>query len=122
MKAHPVNSNDWLIVLQFLLIAFTNLTLFSWMDYEYDLKDRHRSLVTLTGKGKVKILLWILFGIFLLFNFLTFKTNQKSSIILLAMELILFLIFLSPAYFKKEERFRYTGDAIFFLPAIIFVI
>lgn len=119
LKESNLQQLDIYFILQFLIIVITNLILFSWMDYENDLKDHHRSLVTLIGKEKVKRILWILFVLFSILIPFTFSIEIIPVLILFAMQLTLFLIFLFAEYFKMNERFRYVGDAIFFLPVII---
>jgi hypothetical protein len=114
----PFQIFDELILLQFLLIVFTNLVLFSWMDYEHDIKDRSRSLITLVSKDRGRVIIWFLFIAFFILNAFTISVHGKPTVIFFIMELILFLIFLFPSYFQKEERFRFIGDAIFFLPII----
>ena len=113
---------DYLLIVEFFLIAFTNLVLFSWLDYEHDIKDQHQSLVTLVSKEKVKWIICILFGVFFILSVLTLSTHIIGTITLFIMDLILLIIFLFFEYFKKDERFRYFGDAIFFLPVITFVL
>ncbi|HEY5824353.1 MAG TPA: hypothetical protein VIT44_08310 [Cyclobacteriaceae bacterium] len=122
LKLQSFQVPDKLILLQFLLIVFTNLVLFSWMDYENDVKDRHRSLITLLNKEWGRIIIWFLFVAFFALNAFTIATHGKSTILFFVMELMLFLIFLFPSYFKNEERFRFIGDAIFFLPIIAIVL
>jgi len=122
LKQQSFQIFDELILLQFLLIVFTNLVLFSWMDYEHDIKDNHRSLITLVNKDRGRIIIWFLFIAFFILNASTISEYGTPTVIFFVMELILFLIFLFPLYFKKEERFRFIGDAIFFLPIILVIL
>jgi hypothetical protein len=122
LKQYVFQFSDELILLQFLLIVLTNLVLFSWMDHEHDLKDKHRSLITLLNKDRGKMILWFLFTLFFIMNAFNIYTQGKPTVIFFVMELILFLIFLFPVYFRKEERFRFIGDAIFFLPAVALMV
>ncbi len=122
LRENEIGITQSLVISQFLIIALTNLILFSWMDYANDLKDDHKSLVTLIGEKKVKIALLILFAIFFAVNLLSFQRSQLQAIILIVMQLVLFLIFLFADYFKANERFRYAGDAIFFIPALTFLL
>ena len=43
IRQTPLSAIDQLMIAQFVLIALINIILFSWMDYEKDLKDNHRS-------------------------------------------------------------------------------
>ena len=121
LRQYAFQISDKLIVLQFLLIVFTNLVLFSWMDYENDIRDKHQSLVTVANKERAKIIIWFLFAMFFILNAFTITAHGKPTVIFFTMELFLFLIFLFPLYFKKDERFRFIGDAIFFLPSIALI-
>lgn len=120
-KQESLQYADQIIVLQFLLIVFANLVLFSWMDYENDLKDHHPSLVTRVGNESAKMILWLLFCILFILNVFAVFVSIKSTFIFMAMELVLFLLFLFPVYFKTKDRFRFLGDAIFFLPVLIHI-
>ncbi|PZR38614.1 MAG: hypothetical protein DI538_09220 [Azospira oryzae] len=113
-----LTSADQLMIVQFVLIALINLILFSWMDYESDLKDRHRSLITYVSKAWGSVILIVLFMVTALCHFKTMYVHQAETLIFISMTFILLILFLFHRYFKKEERFRFIGDAIFFLPAI----
>src|SRR6187551_1052386 len=43
---------NWIVIVQFFLIAFLNLIIFSWFDYENDVQDNRVSFVTIFGKKK----------------------------------------------------------------------
>ena len=121
LRQSPFLLHDKLMITQFVLIALINLVLFSWMDYEKDLKDRHRSLITHLSKKSGAGILVFLFLLVASFGAFTFPVYQKETLIFIMMAFFLLLIFLFPAYFKEEERFRFLGDAIFFIPAIALI-
>lgn len=107
---------DYLIMIQFFLLALINLILFSWMDYERDLHSNQPSIILKIGKNKSRFVLKFLFVfLFCLITFL-FSWTQFISLIFLSMAGILFFIFLTPKYFRDEYSFRFVGDMIFFFP------
>ena len=109
---------DQLMIAQFVLIVLINLILFSWMDYEKDLKDSNRSLITYLSKRSGAILLTFLFIALALLHTFTISIYQVATLIFIGMNGVLLMLFLFQSYFKREERFRFLGDAIFFLPAL----
>jgi 4-hydroxybenzoate polyprenyltransferase len=109
---------DWIVVVQFFLIALTNLILFSWMDYEEDKRDCHSSLSTQIGKKGVTLILRFLFLVILVLTGYIFLRQSTLGLIYLAMVLVLLMAFLFPTYFKKQSRYRFWGDAIFFFPIL----
>lgn len=108
------------IFIQTLVIAFTNLTLFSLIEYNLDIKDNHSSLVRKIGKKNTAILLEILFWgllFFQIFVFFSIECNLFQFGFLL-MTIVLTGVFLCYKYLLENEEYRWIGDAIFFIPAI----
>jgi hypothetical protein len=121
LKGNWLSDTEKLTVAYFFLIVLTNLILFSWMDYERDLQDQNQSLVTQSGQNKAKVVIWLLFVASFCLSFFVLLPEPEVTIILMLMDIILFCIFLFPGSFSKGERFRYVGDAIFFLPAFVLI-
>jgi 4-hydroxybenzoate polyprenyltransferase len=105
----------WLIILQFLLVALTNLIVFSWFDYERDTADGSTSFVTVTGKSFSRVFMALLFTTGVV---LGLANNSIPSYILLGMDLVMLILFLRPQQFEIRDRFRIAGDSIFFIPAL----
>jgi 4-hydroxybenzoate polyprenyltransferase len=118
-------SNQWnfpivLLMLQFGIIVFINLLLFSWFDKPKDEKDQQRSFATTFGLVITKR---ILVGLFVLAGVLTvvqiiFWFDMNAILILTLMTVSLLIIFLKKDYFEKEDRYRLLGDAVFLFPLI----
>lgn len=117
-RQEPFSLSDQLMIVQFALIVLINLILFSWMDYEKDLKDRHRSLITYLSKRSGAIILTLLFIALAVLHVFTLPVYQVATLIFISMSGVLLMLFLFHTYFKREERFRFLGDAVFFLPAL----
>lgn len=105
----------WLL-LAFMLMALLNLLMFSWFDYFNDLRDGHRSAVTVLGRRRGAFLIC---SIFLLLSILAApRFTDVGAIVILLMAFCHLVIFLFHSYFALNDRFRIVGDAIFFLPVI----
>lgn len=109
---------DWIVVVQFFLIVFINLILFSWMDYHQDKNDRHTSLALQIGKEGAGMILKILFLLIFSLTSYTFFVVPRLGLMYLLMVLVLLMLFLFPKYFKKQAKYRFLGDAIFFFPIL----
>lgn len=104
----------WVVMVQFAILALINLLLFSWFDYENDLRDKNTSFVTIFGKRVTQT------GITFLFLsvccLVPFSQTLPASLLIVSMSIVHILILIKAIYFKSEDRFRLIGDALFFLP------
>ncbi|WP_276367789.1 hypothetical protein [Chryseolinea sp. H1M3-3] len=118
-----VSGPHYFHILQFGLIAWINLVLFSWFDQHYDQKDEQNSFVTVAGD---RITGFFLYGL-CIFNYLLAVIHSMlwgfniPVIILLMMNTVLFLIFFFREFLAQNDLYRLIGDAVFLLP-IIFLI
>jgi 4-hydroxybenzoate polyprenyltransferase len=120
MHQTALTAEQWIVTLQFGIVVFINLVLFAWMSLEQDQRDSQESLATLLGKRITRYFLFFLFGLALILFIIFYQRSfQDQSLILIAMTLVLLLIFLQPRFFQKEDRFRWVGDSIFFLPLMV---
>lgn len=115
--------------LMFVGIAFQNLILFSVME-QRELSSATQpngtafSLATEWGDERCDTLLrWLTFGVVAGGLALCFTTTarfaQRSALMLGLMSLTLYGIQRYPAYFLKYERYRWLGDGVFWLPALV---
>lgn len=109
----PYHTWPWVLLIQFFLVALTNLLLFSWFDHEMDVRDKRSSFVTIMGPAQTRIIICILFIVTGLLTI--FSHELKASVYLLITDGLLLCIFLYPSFFRKADRFRLVGDAIFFI-------
>ncbi|QHV94373.1 hypothetical protein [Spirosoma endbachense] len=110
--------------LMFLGIAFQNLLLFAIMEKREQSGKREFSLATEWGEERSDTLLrWLTFAVIATGLTLCFVTNdrfaQRSAIMLALMSLTLYGIQRYPAYFLRNERYRWLGDAVFWFPALV---
>lgn len=115
--------------LLFVGIAFQNLILFDVMESRElsDVLQSSRmafSLATEWGDDRCDTLLrWLAFGVVaggLALCFITpDRFAQRSALMLGLMSLALYGIQRYPDYFLKNERYRWLGDGVFWLPALV---
>jgi len=110
--------------LMFLGIASQNLILFDMMEHRESTARPESSVVTAWGMARADTALrWLTLGILATGFVLCFVTDdrfaERSAIMLALMSLVLYVIQQYPAYFIKNERYRWLGDAIFWMPALV---
>ncbi|MBS1951922.1 MAG: hypothetical protein OJF59_001373 [Cytophagales bacterium] len=109
----------YLLIAQFALVALINLLVFSWIDQPHDKRDQHTSFATTMGNDRTHSILVILFFVQLIFFVVQlFFFETTIQLVLLAMNVLLFIIFFYKDYFEKNDRYRLLGDAVFFLPLV----
>lgn len=116
--------------LLFMGIAFQNLLLFSVFEQRDATSPSDTvSLATAWGLNRCDtILRWLTFAIVAGAFALCFtaddsgggaRFSQRASLILGIMSLVLYTMQRYPAYFLKNNRYRFLGDAVFWLPALV---
>ena len=118
-----VNMMHLLLIIQFGMIAWTNLVLFSWFDHVFDERDEQNSFVTMMGKRATGFFLYGLFGVnFLITAILVASvTTSMPVMILCSMNIILFLIFIFRNSLARYDLYRLIGDAVFLIPAFLLI-
>jgi hypothetical protein len=112
--------SHYLIIIQFGIIAWINLLMFSWFDYEFDQQDNQNSFVTIFGK---RITRMVLIGLVTLNFCLAIILASVYGItllvfILLLMNMTLLMVFLFRNRLAKNDLYRLLGDAVFLLPLL----
>lgn len=124
-REHMMDQYDLMLMFMFFLTAITNLLVFSWFDIDKDRIDGHHSFVTFFGREKTK---WIIHGVFIsgvligLYLVAFWSYDPLAVVIIISMMLILLMILRYANVFGTEDRFRYLGDAVFFLPGIYLIV
>lgn len=124
-----VSGIDIAEALLFVGIAFQNLILFDVLEKREltgvtQPQGMTFSLATEWGDDRCDtVLRWLTFGVVAGGLALCFSTTdrfaQRSALILGLMSLTLYGIQRYPAYFLKHERYRWLGDGVFWLPALV---
>jgi 4-hydroxybenzoate polyprenyltransferase len=121
-KWNQVSFDQWSIVVQFILVAWINLLIFSIYDKETDQRDKQVSFVNRWGERSARGLVIILFVLgCLLFAFRLSGQYRIESLIIFVMSAFLILILIFKVHFSQSDRFRLLGDAIFLLPLLIWL-
>jgi hypothetical protein len=118
-----ISISHGLLMIQFFVLALLNLLIFSWFDSEFDQHDNQRSFVTWTGRIIAWKLIWILGGLLIVFSMLQVILSNFSfaSVIVLVMSVVLMIIFGYWRFFSRKGNYRLFGDAIFFIPIMIWL-
>ncbi len=116
--------------LLFFGIAFQNILLFSVFEQKETAGPSSTvSLATAWGIGRCDtILRWLTFAIVAGAFAICFTADdsgggarftQRASLMMGIMSLVLYAMQRYPAYFLKNNRYRFIGDAVFWLPALV---
>jgi len=120
LREQPLTTVYALMVLQFFVIALINLLLFSLFDHRQDERDARQSFATFFGAEVTKKLLVILFvmnvAFFIALLMLGGKVLLFPTLLLAAMNALLFVIMVRRTYFSIHDRYRLLGDAVFMIP------
>jgi hypothetical protein len=118
-----VDLMDGLLIVQFGLVAWINLVLFSWFDHVFDQQDEQNSFVTMMGKRTTFFFLCGLFGLNFLIAVMQVAEFEFSTPVLMLgiMNITLFLIFVFRNPLAKNDLYRLIGDAVFLIPALFLI-
>lgn len=121
-----IEIEHYLLAVNFVFVAFLNLLIFSLYEIDEDLQQEQLSIVQSLGKDvSKKIIFGLAFFIFLLGILILIISQQKivQNWVFLEwiMASVLLILILFPAYFKINETYRFIGDGVFILPAILWL-
>jgi hypothetical protein len=111
---------QWLLLLSLFVICFQNMLLFSWIDYEQDMKNNNPTLAIDSG---IPFVVWLL-DICALINFALLADLWYSDgysldkPIFMAMQLQLVIVRVLCEYTKPNRIYRFWTDMVFVLPII----
>ena len=113
------------IIILFLL-AWVESVMVSFFDYEDDLADGNTSFSLRYGKKqtrKILITVIIISAILMVLSVLFLKDQMSvyAVVIELLMLTILFVIIYTPRSFQENNIYRWIGELVFWLPALLFV-
>ena len=120
----PLTGIQLLLIPQVLILALSNLIIFSCFDYDSDQKDGHYSLAIHAGLARTKKLALALVGASLVACVTIFfnaglPITQAVQLLFFSMNLLLLLILLKENSFRHHELYRIIGDGVFFIPALL---
>ena len=110
------------------LLALVNLLVFSIYELGIDKESGFQSLVKTIGIEKIRILTVVLLAMVYtvsLFVIILLNNNPhivKAQLVLLIMAAVLTTVLLNRRTLSINERYRMVGDAVFFIPALYFLL
>ena len=116
------------LLLEYIFLAYLNLLLFAYFEFSIDEMENHVSSVRFWGVSNArKMMFGICMGFLLVFSGVLLQSFQDFT--LLKIQAIALLMFISLAWilfyedaFKKKNRYRVLGDAVFLYPIIYFLL
>jgi hypothetical protein len=108
----------WTVIVQFCVLAFTNLLIFSWFDRELDWKHNQHSFVTFFGKKVTGWIIWIMIIGNLKVSIMMLLVDVKAEVIIMMMNICLGLVFAFRNRLKYNDQYRFLGDSIFLFPIL----
>ncbi|MDN3668743.1 hypothetical protein QWY93_05315 [Echinicola jeungdonensis] len=120
----PFPTVFWLMILGYLLMAWFNLLLLSYLDKHSDQRDQLTSIVNSIGTGKIKSLLNCLVGVELVYLAalaIYLPSYYYMHLVLLTIMFLVHAIAFFQPYLKKE-KIRRRIDGIYMLPLILLLL
>lgn len=116
-----VTTENLLIMLEFVLLAFTNLLIFSLIERDVDSKQEFPSIVLNMGVKKVGKLLNALIFVHLIILIIIFflKPSVEIPLIFVAMAVLLYITILFIRKTRENILYRIIGDGVFLLPLVL---
>jgi 4-hydroxybenzoate polyprenyltransferase len=114
-----------LVCIQFAMLAFSNLLIFSYFDTELDQKQHFGSLSRSIGKWNARLLAMVMLSLVLvtsIFGFINWYEDtliRQSQWVLALMTIPLAITLVWYPYFRQCDRYRLLGDITFFVPILI---
>ncbi len=114
-----------LVTIQFAVLAFSNLLLFSYFEMEIDLHQNFGSLPRSIGKSTARSLVMGLLLFVMLTVLVCWLTCPEQDVIknsqwiILLMSFSLMAIYKWSEFFRQHDRYRFLGDGIFFIPVLV---
>ncbi len=109
-----------LLIVQFSLVALTNLLILSWIDRVSDHRDQLSSFVLSAGLALSRAMIWTTFmlGMLLVIAQVYFRVLEWPGVTVGAMQIVLMLVFVSRERSDKVAQRRMIGDGVFLIPLI----
>lgn len=112
-----LTTQHYIMIVHFAFMAWINLVMFSWFDYDYDRSDELKSFVTVLGRKSTERFLWLLYGVTaVLTGWLYANGPSRPALVLTAMYVVLLLVFVFRGTLSRHDSYRMIGDAVFMFP------
>jgi hypothetical protein len=105
-----------LITFQFFCVVLMNLLLFSWFDFDRDVRQKTLSAVAIIGRSRSR---WAIVALFSVVSVIALYAGfQRPALTVLAMGALHLVIMAFDRFFQSRERYRAVADGLFLLPAL----
>lgn len=122
LNDRPPSPDQLLLIGIFFAIVVTNMLIFARFSIEEDQLNRQRSLATILGTRAMNVLIrTVVFASLVLMTYAATRAISPELTVLFVMELVLVVVF-EWKYFRVNDRYRAWGDAVFLLPAVLFIV
>ncbi|WP_373494234.1 hypothetical protein [Aquiflexum sp.] len=113
-----------LLLVGYLIVAYLNLLILSYMDQEGDERDRFGSILVLLSKSQLYNFIWFLglSGVFFLLVILFWQPSYFRIHICLLLLMLLFHLIQFASIGKNVETVRQKMEAVFILPLVLLLI
>ncbi|HEY9113219.1 MAG TPA: hypothetical protein VIN10_00880 [Bacteroidales bacterium] len=116
-----------LLVTNIFFLALVETIMNSFFDFEKDKADGHTSFTTQFGKRKTEATIYfVLFALFFLNSILFFFQTEPLLFMGLLLEIVMIFLLMTimifTKYFQKNSRYRWVGEGVFWIPALLVLI
>jgi 4-hydroxybenzoate polyprenyltransferase len=123
LSLEALNLFQLLLIPQILLLALSNLVIFSCFDYQTDKQDGHYSLALHLGLSRARKIAkgLVIIGLVLtaiMFFLAKLFITQEVQLFIFTMNLLLLILLLKEKSFQQNNLYRMVGDGIFFIPIL----
>lgn len=115
------------LVCNIFFLALIETIMSSFFDVEKDKADGHTSFTTQFGKRKTEAFIYfVLFTLFFISATLFFFQTEPLLFLGLLIEIIMIFLLMTimvfKKYFEKNSRYRWVGEGVFWIPALLVLI
>lgn len=123
LETSGISTRHVIVIVCFFLTALINILMFSWFDFESDVRDGNNSFAVKFGKTFTKRFISILFVLQVALLLALSSGGDFTTLLMFAtMNGILYLIFAASSRFNRLEYYRLAGDAVFLIPTVFLAI
>lgn len=112
-----LTTQHYIMMAHFAFMAWINLVMFSWFDYDHDRSDELKSFVTVLGRKSTERFLWLLFVLAAVLTGWLYAFGPSGSVVVLSvMYVVLLLVFVFRRRLSQHDSYRIIGDSVFMFP------
>lgn len=119
-----ISTDQWIQVTQLAALALGNLLCFSLYEYQTDLKAGFPSVIQVLKPktGKRILVIFLLVQVVTCVSMYGLNWHRETSLVFGLMAVVLLLLTVFMQYFRNASWFRLSGDAVFILPMLFYLV